>query len=232
MKNIHFIGAFDKLDLILYVAKTLKMLGNKVLIVDATQIEKSKYIVPSINPTRTYLTQFDEMDVAVGFNSFQEIEEYMITVENRRMEYDYVLTDIERQEAFVNFYNQDTVKTYFVTSLEAYSIRRGVETIGQIQQPVPMKRILFSSNPKQDDIHYIEFLSLGYRVAWEDEVINFPYDTQDLEVMMDNEKSHRISIKNLSPQYKDQLQYLIVDIIPDINLNDLRRVMKIMEKEG
>ena len=46
MKNICFIGAFDKLDLILYVSKIIKSLGKKVLIIDATELQRGKYIVP------------------------------------------------------------------------------------------------------------------------------------------------------------------------------------------
>ena len=52
MKNIGFIGAFDKLDLLLYISKILNMLGKKVVIIDTTLEQKYKYIVPVINPTK------------------------------------------------------------------------------------------------------------------------------------------------------------------------------------
>ena len=42
MKKIGFIGTYDKLDLILYVGKILTTLKQKVLIIDATLIRKSK----------------------------------------------------------------------------------------------------------------------------------------------------------------------------------------------
>ena len=41
MKNIGFIGAFDKLDLLLYTSKILTMLGKNVVIVDTTLEQKS-----------------------------------------------------------------------------------------------------------------------------------------------------------------------------------------------
>lgn len=34
MKKIGFIGAFDKTDLIIYIARVLVEMGNKVLIID------------------------------------------------------------------------------------------------------------------------------------------------------------------------------------------------------
>ena len=85
MKNICFIGAFDKLDLILYIAKTINELGKKVIVVDATQIQKAKYIVPTINPTKSYITRFEDIDIALGFESYEEIERYIGFTEEQKM---------------------------------------------------------------------------------------------------------------------------------------------------
>ena len=54
MNKIGFIGVYDKTDLILCIAKVLKMTGKKVLIVDATTTKKCKYVLPVINPTVIY----------------------------------------------------------------------------------------------------------------------------------------------------------------------------------
>ncbi len=42
MKKVGFIGAYDKTDLIVYIAKALTTLGKKVLVIDSTSIRKSK----------------------------------------------------------------------------------------------------------------------------------------------------------------------------------------------
>ena len=68
MKKVGFVGAFDKTDLIIYIAKILAVLKKKVLIVDTTLTQKAKYIVPALNPTMSYITEFEEIDIAVGFN--------------------------------------------------------------------------------------------------------------------------------------------------------------------
>ena len=65
MKKIGFIGAFDKSDLIIHIAKMLEMLNYNVLVVDTTLLEKTKYIVPSINPTKSYITNFENIDFAI-----------------------------------------------------------------------------------------------------------------------------------------------------------------------
>ena len=73
MKKIGFIGAYDKIDLILCIAKILTQTGKKVLIADATEFQKSKYVVPVINPTKSYITEYEGIDIAVGFESLENI---------------------------------------------------------------------------------------------------------------------------------------------------------------
>ena len=232
MKNIGFIGAFDKLDLLLYISKILTMLGKKVVIVDTTLEQKSKYIVPVISPTKSYITRFESIDIAVGFETYQEIERYIGQTENKKMSYDYALVNIDTIEGFERFHDQETIKNFFVTSFDMYSIRKGLEAISKIQQPIELSKILFSSKLTQEDVYYLEYLALGYKIKWNEEIINFPYETNDLEVMMDNEKANKVGMKNLTPAYRENLEYLITNIIPDIDLANLRRVMKNIEKEG
>ena len=56
MKKIGFIGSYDKIDMIINVAKILTTLDKKILVIDATVNQKAKYVVPTINPTTTYVT--------------------------------------------------------------------------------------------------------------------------------------------------------------------------------
>lgn len=232
MKNIGFIGAFDKLDLLLYISKILNSMKKKVIIIDTTLEQKSKYVVPVINPTKSYITRFENIDIAIGFQSYQEIERYIGQTENKKISYDYALVSIDTIEGFENFHNQNTIKNYFVTSFELYSIRRGLEAISKIKQPIELTKIVFSTEINQEDEYYLEYIALGYKIKWNENTINFPYETKDLEVMIENQKMNKIRIKNLSQSYKDSLEYLITDIIPDINITNLRKTMKNIEKEG
>ena len=67
MKKIGFVGAYDKKDLVLYIAKILTKLNKKVLVIDSTIKQKTKYIVPTIKPAKAYVTEFEGFEVAVGF---------------------------------------------------------------------------------------------------------------------------------------------------------------------
>ena len=83
MKKIGFIGAYDKTDLILYVAKSLVEVGKQVLFVDATVLQKARYIVPCIAPSKYYITEYEKIDVAVGFSNLEEIKKYLSVEELR-----------------------------------------------------------------------------------------------------------------------------------------------------
>ena len=61
MKKIGFIGAYDKTDVILSIAKVLTMAGKQVLVMDNTITQKCKYVVPVINPTKSYITTYEEI---------------------------------------------------------------------------------------------------------------------------------------------------------------------------
>ena len=89
MIKIGFVGAYDKTDIILYIAKIISLIGKKVLVIDSTINQKAKYVVPVINPTKSYITEFEGIDIAIGYDSFnslkQEFEKGLSEIYN----YDY-----------------------------------------------------------------------------------------------------------------------------------------------
>lgn len=42
------------------IAKTLVELERNVLVVDTTTLERLKYVVPTISPTKSYMTSFEK----------------------------------------------------------------------------------------------------------------------------------------------------------------------------
>ena len=115
MKKIGFIGAYDKTDLILYIGKIITTLKKKVLIIDTTTNQKAKYVVPVINPTTKYITEYEEMDIAVGFSDIEDIKKYLGVSEDKELEYDMIFVDVDNIEGFNNFHLEEAQKNYFVT---------------------------------------------------------------------------------------------------------------------
>lgn len=223
MKKIGFIGAYDKTDLLIYIAKLLVENDVKVLIVDATTLQKTRYTVPCIMPSRKYITTYEDMDIAIGFENLQEIMNYTGAQE---FNYDIMLLDIDNREAFEDFEMYTSDKNYFVTAFDNYSIKKGLETVGQSEEKMLMTKILFSKNMDRDEDEYLNFLSFYYAVKWSKEKIYFPFEAGDSSVIVQNQRNARISFKELSMQYKEGILEIISQIAPEIRLGDVKKMLK------
>ena len=154
MKKIGFIGVYDKTDLILGIAKILVEAQKKVLVIDATEIQKSRYVVPVINPTKSYITEFEGIDVAVGFETSENIKQYLALEGEEKFDYDYMLIDTDNYTGIVGFNLADAEKLYYLTSFDAYSLKKGIEVLSQIEIPLHMTRIFFSKEMLKEEEEY------------------------------------------------------------------------------
>ncbi len=232
MKKIGFIGAYDKTDLMLYTAKILTLLNQKVLIMDATTNQKARYIVPAIDPTMKYVTDFEEIDVAVGFSSIEDIKQYLGMGESQEMEYDIMLIDTDNVQGLRNFRLEEADKNYFVTSFDNYSLKKGMEILNGVQNIVNLTKVLFSKDMLKEEDDYLNFLSLGYKIMWNDYRIYFPIENGDLSVLHENQRVAKIRFKKLSVSYKDGLAYLSEEILGNVSEANIRKTIKTVEKIG
>ena len=120
MKKIGFIGAYDKTDMILNIAKIMTTMGNRVLVIDSTLNQKAKYIVPVINPTTSYITNFEDIDVAVGFDNPEQIKQYL-GISGEETNYDICLIDVDSIDRIKKFNITKADKNFFVTAFDLYS---------------------------------------------------------------------------------------------------------------
>lgn len=222
MKKVGFIGAYDKTDLILYTAKVIVEMNKKVLVIDTTITQKARYIVPCIAPSKCYITEYEKIDVAVGFNSLNEIKKYLGTEE---LPYDIVLIDIDENKNFNEFSMIKADKNYFVTGFDSYSLKKGLEVIGKMEDKIPMKKILFSQEMLGEEDDYLNFLSFYYAVRWEEQKIFFPYEMGDNSAIIENQRTARIRFKNLSDAYKEGLYSIARDIIPDVKNSEIKQMI-------
>lgn len=230
MKKIGFIGAYDKTDLIIYIAKILTTLDKKVLIVDSTVNQKARYVVPVINPTTMYITEYEEIDIAVGFSNMEEIKKYLGVSENQEPEYDVVFVDTDNIEGFNNFNLDDAQKNYFVTSFDVYSLKKGLEALRELKNVVSLTKIYFSKEMLKEEDDYLNFLSLGYKIVWNENRIYFPIENGDLSVIYENQRVAKVKFKKLSIQYKDSLAFLAEEILGDVSESRVRKAIKIIER--
>ena len=230
MKKVGFIGTYDKTDLILNVAKILTTMKKKVIVVDSTLTQKAKYVVPVINPTLTYITDFEDIDVAVGFKNEAGIKGYLGIAENEELPYDIMLIDVDDSLAVEGFDLIKAPKNYFVTAFDLYSLKRGLEVLSNLKERMSLTKILFTKEILKEEDDYLDFLSLGYKVMWNEYRIYFPIENGDWSVLAENQRVAKIKLKRLSMQYKDSLVYIVGEILNDTSENQIRRAVKIIER--
>ena len=201
---------------------------KKVLVVDSTINQKARYVIPAINPTTTYVTEFEEIDFAVGFNNLGQIEQYLKVQSG--LPYDIILIDIDNPYNIEGFELNTTEKNYFVTGFDLFSIKRGMQIISLIKNPVKLTKILFSQYMSKEENDYLEYLSLGYKAVWDSNRIYFPIENGDLSVIYENERGSKIKFKKLSQEYKDALLVLADDMTKDVNEAQIRKAIKTLEK--
>lgn len=226
MKKIGFIGAYDKTDIILSIAKVLTVLGKQVLVIDNTMTQKCKYVVPVINPTKSYITSYEGIDVAVGFNNLNKLKQYIGLEENENLEYDFLIVDTDSFEGISNFSLQRADKVYFVTSFDTYSLRKGIEILSQLGVPTRITRIFYSKDMLREEEDYFDYLSLGIKAIWDEEKIYFLLENGDLSAIMENQRISKIKFKNLSNEYKENIAFLVNNIDGQIGEKKVRNIIK------
>ena len=230
MRKISFIGCYDKIDLIIYVSKVLVAMNQKAIVIDSTINQKAKYIVPVIQPTKAYITEFEGIDVAVGFNSFEEIKEYLGIQFQEELPYDIALLDIDSYENLKNFGLDNSERNYFVTGFDLYTLKKGLEILSGVTEVVNLTKILFSRTASKEEDDYLNYLSLGYKIVWNDEIVYFPYEIGDQSVIAENQRVSKIKFKKLSTQYKEALIYIVEQILGQNDYAKVKKVFKQLER--
>ncbi len=230
MRKIGFVGAFDKTDLLLQIAKILTVMGIKTIVIDSTINQKAKYVVPVINPTTTYITEFEGFDVAVGFKNFDEMEQYLGLEETEGLEYDVALIDTDSSNVFSTFGMQDAYINYFITSFDLFSLKKGLEILSGLREEIKMTKVLFSKYMTNEEDEYLNYLSREYKIVWDDIKIYYPFEIGDQSAIIENQRVAKIKFRNLSSQYKESLLFMVEQIVDKVSLNELKKIMKNIEK--
>ncbi len=249
MKKIGFVGAIDKSDLMICVAKVLQLLGYKTLVIDTTSTQKIKYIVPSIKPTKSYITNFEDVDFGVGFSSWEEMERYLgIRFETNEDEssqdgensieakektedkdelYDYILIDVDDKESLEKFDISNADKKYFLTKFDKYSLTKGMDIFSELEDPIELTKVLYSySSCSKEDEAYLNFVSSYYQINWNDYEMYFRILGEDNQGFEENQKTQKIKFRRLSQTFKDSLAYLVQDISKADSMGKIKKAMK------
>ena len=229
MNKIAFISGYDKADIILYVAKILSVLKKKILVVDTTLIQKTKYIVPTMTPTAKYVTTYDGIDIAIGFQDMDDIKQYM-AIPNFDS-YDYVIYDIDNPDYYNSFGISPEVEHCFLTTFDVYSVQKGLDVLRTIKQPTEVLKALVTRDPASEESEYLDFATFNLPVKWKESIVYMPFETEDLYEIYLNQRYARVKFSGLSMEYIDALSFLIENIT-NCTRGEIRKAMKAIEREN
>lgn len=229
MKKIAFIGGYDKADIIIYIAKILSVLDKKVLVIDTTLIQKTKYIVPTMTPTLKYVTTYDGIDIAIGFKDMKDLQEYLAIPDFN--EYDYIIYDIDNPDFYNSFELKPEDEHCFLTTFDIYSVQKGINVLRTIQQPTKVLKALITRDPDSEESEYLDFITFNLKIKWKDNIVYMPFDTEDLYEIYQNQRYSRVKFSGLSMYYMDSLSFL-VENVTDCSKGDIRKAIKLLERDN
>ena len=224
MEQIGFVGVNDKKDLLLNIAKVITKLNKNVLIVDSTVLQRLRYIIPKVSSTPTYVSEYDGVDVAVGFMNLGQISAYL-TMPN--LNYDYILIDSDNPQTFNSFMIPNSKRLFYCTSYDEFELQKGLEIIATLRTEVKMTKLIFSSDINNKHDEYMNHLLENYPITWAEQKVEFPDLDGDRNASLTNQLIKQIVIKNYSSTYKDSLEYLTSLILEGVvQQSDIRRVIR------
>ena len=81
--------------------------------------------------------------------------------------------------------------------------------------------------PAEDD--YLNFLSRGLKVKWNSDIVYFPFELGDQNVIFANQRSGKLRIRGLSSQYIDGIGYIASEISGESS-GAVKKAIKIFER--
>lgn len=242
MKCVGFIGKTNKLEIVQYIAKIINTFGQKVIVVDATVAQKARYTVPVIMGTENqsqYVVQYDNVDIAVGFNNILELKKYLLSKGEDFNEYDYILVDTDIEEMIDEYDLKSANNLFFVSTYDKYDILKGIELLKFIcaskrradpEGTLNIEKVFYYSELNSADKKYIDRLTEHLPIVWND-LIAIPYDHGDLSINIQKQYDNKLDLKNFSKGYIDAL-VMISKLITNESEGLLRKVVKNIEKNS
>ncbi len=243
MKSVGFIGRSDKTDLISYVSKMICAMGKKVIMVDATTAQKTRYTIPIMSEMENqaqYIVQHDGVEIAIGFSNILELKKYLLSKGEDFNDYDYIIVDADSDEMIEEYDLKDSNVNFFVSSYDKFYIHKGIELLRFLcalkrrtdtEAKVIINRCVFYSDINTADSKYIERLADNLPLEWKGAPLNFPFDQGDMSVNIQNQYSNKFDLRMLSRTYKDSLILTVAEITGE-EIKQLKKVLKNIERDA
>lgn len=227
MEQIGFIGFYDKKDILLNIGKIFSYLGKKTLIVDATMMQRMRYLVPKVsaNNSITYVSEYQGTDVAVGFMNLGQIAQYLGA---NQLNYDFVIIDSDNIQTMYSFMIPNMKKIFYVTSYDKFEVEKSKELFANINRPMILTKVAISSNLNADESNFlVHTLENNYIKFDKDKEVLFEDSDKNRAVILQSQLVNEISFKKFTNTYKDSLEYITALISEgDIQQSEIRSIIR------
>ena len=231
MQVIGMYGYVDKYDFVIATARTLNILDRSVLVIDATQDYKYKYVVPSIDKDSHYVSQYGEIDFAIGFDSYEKLEDYLNDRNIDINRYSYVLIDVENADMYEKFKTLSVNKSYMFIDTNLVSVGNNEDLVKKMREVNPEVELTFSkiyyrAYMSRAANTYLEDKIANYAVKWTDEVYEVSIDEQDTMVNIDSQFSGLIDVRKHTKAYLFYMCELISRLVGDVSSKEVLKQVK------
>ncbi len=242
MKSIGFVGQTDSNGFILCVARLMVAFGKKVIYIDATREQRTRYTVPTIissEKQEQYVTEFNGVQVAVGFNNILELKKYMYTKGEDFNDYDYVLIATNREEMCEEYDLKSANALFFMTTFDKFELQRGLEILKYLcaakrredtEARLSVSKVLTYTQVRTAGNNYINELIATAPVDWLGNDIELSYDQGDTSAFIQNQYSNKIEFKNISTQTQNGIIEATCRILEETR-DRLKKTVKAVEKD-
>ncbi|MEG0872490.1 MAG: hypothetical protein RSE00_00955 [Clostridia bacterium] len=233
MQVIGMMGYVDKYDFAINLARTINIMDKAVLVVDATLDQKIKCVVPSLdNMGRSYVTQYNNIDFAVGFDSMHDVENYMVDQGINISLYDYIIIDIDSPKGYEFFRTRGIDKLFFFVDTSILSVVKNKDLIKAIrvynpqEEDIKITKVLYKTYMSRAAEEYFETQISSYNVKWQEPEYEVQLEEQDKLVDIDSQFSGLIDIKKHTKTYIGLISDLTSQIIEDVTSKEVTKQIK------
>jgi len=233
MKVIGLIGYVDKYDFAINLAKSINTMDKSVLVVDATADRKLKYVVPSLDNIGTaYVTQYNNIDFAVGFDSMYDVENYMCEQSINIGLYDYIIIDIDSPKTYEFFRTRGIDKIYFFIHTDVLAVAKNKDIIKSIkvynpdEETIDMTKVIFKDYMSRTAENYFERQIESYNIKWDENMYEIFMDERDKVVNTDSQFSGLIDLKKHTVPYLNVISEITANILEDVTHKDVLKQIK------
>lgn len=227
MEQIGFIGFYDKKDILLNIGKIYSCIGKRTLVVDATMMQRMRYIVPNVsaNHSITYVSEYEGTDVAVGFMNLGQIAQYLGT---NQLNYDFIIIDSDNIQTMYSFMIPSMKKIFYVTSYDKFEVEKSKELFENFNRPLQLTKVIISSNLNANEDKYLVHTLENNLIKFDRKVeVLFEDTDRNRAATLQSQLVQNISFKNYTSTYKDSLEYLAALIAEDmISQSEIKSVIK------